>query len=328
MVASDTAWHSSQECLLRDLAQRCISRSVLHRIEYAHYYRINSGITIPTIVISLLAGAASAAQSTLVDIIGAHAESHVPLVIGMLSMLISILNSVSSFLKIPALTEQNLQSHLQFEKLSRQIQAEICVRAVDRRMSGREACQKFEAAFQQLLDLSPPVSTQTERKFTNRRDVRELHVPVPHTIKMTKLRTYGEMERDRKVELHLEKESVERQLHPEPDRRRRAQASRFRRRPREPSPQKAPRGRVSPAVEDLFRPPAPEEPVDPPVPRGRGARAHSSQPVLDEINALHGLRVVRAFREGRLQQEGSSDTEEEWSSAQSDLQRGADHDEQ
>lgn len=318
MVASDTSWHSSQESLLKDLAQRCISRSVLHRIEYSHYYRINSAITIPTIVISLLAGAASAAQSTLVDIVGESAESHVPLVIGMLSMLISILNSVSSFLKIPALTEQNLQSHLQFEKLSRQIQSEICVRAVDRKMSGREACQKFEATFQQLLDLSPPVSTKTERKFTNRRDVRNLHVPVPHTIKMTKLRTFTEMERDRKLELELEKVSAAKQLHPDPDHQKR----RFMRRHRQPD-DPAPRTRVSSTVENLFNE---QEEVVVPLGRKRNVRAPTKPDVLDEINALQGLKVVRAFKEGRLQKEPSTESENEnemddWSSAESELKR-------
>ncbi len=316
MVASDTSWHSSQESLLKDLAQRCISRSVLHRIEYAHYYRINSGITIPTIVISLLAGAASAAQSTLVEIVGEGAESHVPLVIGMLSMLISILNSVSSFLKIPALTEQNLQSHLQFEKLSRQIQAEICVRAVDRKLSGREACQKFEAAFQQLLDLSPPVSTKTERKFTNRRDVRNLHVPVPHTIKMTKLRTYTEMERDRRLELELEKVNVAKQLHPAPE----THSRRFKRKHRPPHDTTT-RTRVSPSVENLFQ--EPEEPV---VTR-REVRASSvpKKPgVLDELDELRGMNVVRNFKEGILQKEPSTESEtemDEWSSANSEIKR-------
>ena len=317
MVASDTSWHSSQESLLKDLAQRCISRSVLHRIEYAHYYRINTGITIPTIVISLLAGAASAAQSTLVEIVGEGAESHVPLVIGMLSMLISILNSVSSFLKIPALTEQNLQSHLQFEKLSRQIQAEICVRAVDRKLSGREACQKFEAAFQQLLDLSPPVSTKTERKFTNRRDVRNLHVPVPHTIKMTKLRTYTEMERDRKRELELEKVNVAKQLHPEANNPRRRSKRKHNRQPDEASP----RTRVSPTVENLFQ--EPEEPVL--LKREvRAASAATKPEVLDEIRQLQGLNVVRNFKEGRLQKEPSTESEtemDEWSSANSEIKR-------
>lgn len=316
MVASDTSWHSSQESLLKDLAQRCISRSVLHRIEYAHYYRINSGITIPTIVISLLAGAASAAQSTLVEIVGEGAESHVPLVIGMLSMLISILNSVSSFLKIPALTEQNLQSHLQFEKLSRQIQAEICVRAVDRKLSGREACQKFEAAFQQLLDLSPPVSTKTERKFTNRRDVRNLHVPVPHTIKMTKLRTYTEMERDRRLELELEKVNVAKQLHPAPE----THSRRFKRKHRPPHDTTT-RTRVSPSVENLFQ--EPEEPV---VMRRevRAASVPKKPGVLDELDELRGLNVVRNFKEGILQKEPSTESEtemDEWSSANSEIKR-------
>ena len=313
MVASDTSWHSSQESLLKDLAQRCISRSVLHRIEYAHYYRINSGITIPTIVISLLAGAASAAQSTLIDIVGESAESHVPLVIGMLSMLISILNSVSSFLKIPALTEQNLQSHLQFEKLSRQIQAEICVRAIDRKLSGREACQKFEAAFQQLLDLSPPVSTKTERKFTNRRDVKDLNVPVPHTIKMTKLRTYVEMERDRKLDIEVEKVNAARKLQQDTGKRR------SRRRHRQQPEDAASRTRVSPTVENLFQ--EPEETVV----HKRDVRAASvaTKPeVLDEIRELHELNVVRNFKEGRLNKQPSTESEnDEWSSADSELKR-------
>lgn len=317
MVASDTAWHSSQEFLLKDLAQRCISRSVLHRIEYAHYYRFNSAITIPTIVISLLAGAASAAQSTLIEILGESAESHVPLVIGMLSMLISILNSVSSFLKIPALTEQNLQSHLQFEKLSRQIQSEICVRNIDRKMSGREACQKFEGAFQQLLDLSPPVSSKTERKFTNRRDVKMLHVPVPHTIKMTKLRTYTEMERDRKQQEEQEKADALHKLNrPKP-------RSRFKWQWHHEDTKSSPASTHTSDVEtqtdtqthEMYTDKLPSHPLS----LTSQTQMHT-QPVLDEISHISSLGRVRAFTEGKLIQDEQTATEtddEEWLSAAS-----------
>lgn len=310
MVASETAWHSSQETLLKDLAQRCISRSVLHRIEYANYYRFNSAITIPTIVISLLAGAASAAQATLVEMVGENMESHVPLIIGMLSMLISILNSVSSFLKIPALTEQNLQSHLQFEKLSRQIQSEICVRAADRKLSGREACQKFEAAFQQLLDISPPVSAKSERKFTRRRDVRSLQVPVPHTIKMSKLRTYSEMERDRRLDIELEKQSVAKRLGGGLGAQERGGAQQS-------------RSRVPSGVDNIFQ--STDEHPAAPTGTGRATEPRMSAAgadVLSEIRGLQGLRVVRNYKEGRLH--AGADETEEWASASSDLPAAAD----
>ena len=188
-------WSPAQESLLADLAQRSQSRSVMHGMEYRVYKRLNTLITVPSIVITLFGGAASTSQSSLVDLIGPSSEKYVPLVIGVLSMFVSIMGSVSSFMKIPALTEQHLQAHVSFGKLSRKIQSDIQVSPHDRSMPGREACKKYEEMFVALLDIAPPVSKRTEGRFSCRSDVKALKMAVPPLVKMDIVKTFTQLRR-------------------------------------------------------------------------------------------------------------------------------------
>lgn len=191
------SWSPAQESLLADLAQRSQSRSVMHGMEYRVYKRLNTLITVPSIVITLFGGAASTSQSSLVDLIGPSSEKYVPLVIGVLSMFVSIMGSVSSFMKIPALTEQHLQAHVSFGKLARKIQSDVQVSPHDRSMPGREACKKYEEMFVALLDIAPPVSKRTESRFSCRSDVKALKMAVPPLVKMGIVKTFTQLEVER-----------------------------------------------------------------------------------------------------------------------------------
>lgn len=191
------SWSPAQESLLADLAQRSQSRSVMHGMEYRVYKRLNTLITVPSIVITLFGGAASTSQSSLIDLIGPSSEKYVPLVIGVLSMFVSIMGSVSSFMKIPALTEQHLQAHTSFAKLTRKIQSDIQVSPHDRSMPGKEACKKFEEMFVALLDIAPPVSRRTESRFSCRSDVKALKMVVPPLVKMDIVKTFTQLEAER-----------------------------------------------------------------------------------------------------------------------------------
>ena len=114
-----------------------------------------------------------------------------------------------------------------------------------------------------------------------------------------------------------EKVNVAKQLHPEANNPRRRSKRKHNRQPDEASP----RTRVSPTVENLFQ--EPEEPVL--LKREvRAASAATKPEVLDEIRQLQGLNVVRNFKEGRLQNEPSTESEtemDEWSSANSEIKR-------
>jgi len=205
-------WSECQETLLADLANRCQSRSVMHHNEWRRYYRWNSLVSIPSIILTMLCGAASTSQNSLIGLIGPGSSQYVPLVIGLLSMFVSILNSISSFLKIPALTENHLQAHQSFAKLQRGIAAEIQVAPQDRSQSGKEAIKKYEELFVALLDIAPPVSKRTELNFSKRPDISSVITSVPPSIKIIPVRTYHENERLRKQNLIDAQKEVEREL--------------------------------------------------------------------------------------------------------------------
>lgn len=202
-------WSECQESLLADLANRCQSRSVMHHNEWRRYYRWNSLVSIPSIVLTMLCGAASTSQSSVISLIGPGSTEYVPLVIGLLSMFVSILNSISSFLKIPTLTEQHLQAHQSFGKIQRGIASEIQVAAADRTVSGKECVKKYEELFVAMLDIAPPVSKKTELGFSKRPDISSVLTSVPPSIKMIPVKTYHELERERKQKLIEAQKEVE-----------------------------------------------------------------------------------------------------------------------
>lgn len=169
----------------------------MHGMEYRSFHRLNTMITVPSIVITLFGGAASTSQSSLIDLIGPSSEKYVPLVIGILSMFVSIMGSVSSFMKIPALTEQHLQAHISFGKLTRKIQSDIQVSPHDRSVPGKEACKKYEEMFVALMDIAPPVSKGTEARFSCRSDVKALNMVVPPLVKMGIVKTFTQLEAER-----------------------------------------------------------------------------------------------------------------------------------
>lgn len=205
-------WSVAQENLLQELAQRCQSRSVMHGMEYRVYKRLNTLITVPSIVITLFGGAASTSQSSLIDLIGPSSEKYVPLVIGVLSMFVSIMGSISSFMKIPALTEQHLQAHVSFGKLTRKISSEIQVSPCDRSMAGREACKKYEEMFVALMDIAPPVSRRTEARFSSRSDVKALKMAVPPLVKMAVVKTFTQLETERALAVEKAKAQMKAEI--------------------------------------------------------------------------------------------------------------------
>lgn len=217
-------WSVAQEKLLQDLAQRCQSRSVMHGMDYRAYKRMNTLITVPSIVITLFGGAASTSQRSLIDLFGQSSEQYVPLVIGVMSMIVSIMNSISSFMKIPTLTEQHLQAHISFGKLTRKISSDIQVSPLDRSMTGREACKKYEEMFVALMDIAPPVSKGTERRFSGRSDVKALNMSVPPLVKMSIVKTFTQLEAERvaeteKMKARLESEIAQMSVQPKLERR-------------------------------------------------------------------------------------------------------------
>ena len=181
-------------------------------------------------------------------------------------------------MKIPALTEQHLQAHVSFGKLTRKISGDIQVSPCDRSMPGREACKKYEEMFVALMDIAPPVSRRTEARFSSRSDVKKLNMVVPPLIKMGIVKTFTQLEAERMKAAAKAKAMMEAEIAKasQPPKLRRGISTRFGDK----------RTRVSPSVQI-------EMPSIPSSANNVLGQMPGQLPRVTEVKEDNGLRVMR-----------------------------------
>ena len=198
-------WSENQEHFLKVIAERSQSREIMHLNAHRQLKKQCAYFKIPTIFISLICGAAQASQSSIESLINNESfDPWIPMILGLLSLFVSMLNSVSSYLQVESRCQQNLSSSVSFGKLSRTICKEVGMHPSERSLNGRDALIQYNREFDQLLESAPTLSRTIERKFSKRSDTIKLNISVPPSIRMNAIKTYTEKERD--LELQRQKE--------------------------------------------------------------------------------------------------------------------------
>ena len=186
-------WSHPHESYLKSIAERCASREVMHLSTHRCLARQCAWFKIPTIFISLIGGSAQASQESLDKLIGSESFTPwLPIILGMLSLFVSLLNSVSSYLQVESLSQQHLSSSIMFGKLCRQISKEVRLDRKDRSLGGGDAMKQYGMQFDQLLEQAPPLSRKIEKAFAKRRDTRKLRLSVPPSIRIDPIYVHGD----------------------------------------------------------------------------------------------------------------------------------------
>lgn len=196
-------WSATQSSFARGLGERAMAQSVLHLDAHRRLWWINIGFVLPTIVLSLLGGACNSSQASLVALWPQDEQervSHVlPLILGLVGLLVSVLNSIQSYLGTARLVESHWIAHTGFSKLQRLIASEVGLPHQERSVSGTEAITSWRSQYDQLLENSPSLSVKLEKRFSARRDVRRAGIVVPPNIKVRAIKTYEEMEQEQRA---------------------------------------------------------------------------------------------------------------------------------
>ena len=191
-------WSTTQSMFAKTLGERAMAQSILHLDAHRRLWWINICFVLPTIVLSLLGGACNSSQSSLVALWPVKDQEHVgkvlPLILGLVGLMVSVLNSVQSYLGTARLVESHYIAHTGFSKLQRLIASEVSLPHQERSVSGTEAISGWRAQYDQLLENSPSVSVKLERRFSKRRDVRKAGIVVPPNIKVKGITTFEEIE--------------------------------------------------------------------------------------------------------------------------------------
>lgn len=185
-------WTQNHELYLKGVAERCASREVMHLNTHRRLAKQCAYFKLPTIFISLICGSAQASQDSLDRLINSPSFTPwLPLILGLLSLFVSLLNSISSYLQVEPLCQQHLTSSIMFGKLCRHISKEVRLAPKDRSLGGSEAIKQYGMQFDQLLEQAPPLCRQVEKAFSKRRDARKLKLSVPPSIRIDPIVPYA-----------------------------------------------------------------------------------------------------------------------------------------
>lgn len=191
-------WSSTQSTFARTLGERAMAQSILHLDAHRRLWWINICFVLPTIILSLLGGACNSSQASLVALWAPEKQEHVgkvlPLILGLVGLMVSVLNSVQSYLGTARLVESHWIAHTGFSKLQRLIASEVSLPQQERSVGGTEAIGNWRVQYDQLLENSPSISVKLEKRFSNRKDVRKAGIIVPPNIKVRGIQTFEDMQ--------------------------------------------------------------------------------------------------------------------------------------
>jgi hypothetical protein len=144
-------YNSHLEELIASEAEKALVLRWLHDQAEKRYSQFNTNISFPVIIISTLAGTASIGQDTL---FGGSASA--PVVIGLMSLLVSTLNVVSNFFGWAKRAEGHRISGINYAKLHRWISIELALPR-DQRIPAKHFLKQIREQIDRLNETSPPV---------------------------------------------------------------------------------------------------------------------------------------------------------------------------
>lgn len=158
---TDDIWHSSQENILREWAERARYYSWMNHKTSTHYSRLNNLLTVPLIVLSTLSGSANFAligggddeeqckSGMLYDVV-------FPLIIGIMSLFTAVLSSLLKFLKTAELADKHEDIHKQFNKFVRNICLDLSL-PPNLRKKPITLCNYYRQEFDRLMNDNPSI---------------------------------------------------------------------------------------------------------------------------------------------------------------------------
>lgn len=149
----DQVWCDEEEEYLRHLADACQYLARKYRASYELRKSQQAKFRIPSIIIGSISGVASFGTSTFPP----DMQQYVSIVVGGASILIAILNTIESYMKIGELMGSSLQASTNFLKLADDIAMELAIPRDIRVSQGILFLRETFALYQKYLDLAPPI---------------------------------------------------------------------------------------------------------------------------------------------------------------------------
>lgn len=156
-------YNSHLEDIIASEAEKALVLRWLHNAAEHRYSKFNTWITLPVITISTLAGTASIGSSTL---FGPNSEA-ASVVIGLMSLFVSILNVVASFFGWAKRAEGHRISSINYGKMHRWISIELALPR-DQRVAAKHFMKEIRQQIDRMNETSPQVPVEVIGQFRQR----------------------------------------------------------------------------------------------------------------------------------------------------------------
>jgi len=161
-IAPDAEWSDEIEDYLRETAERAHGLAWIHKQSESRFSQFSTYLTLPTIVLSSLTGAASFSSGSLFG-----SSSYASVGVGIASLTVAVLNTIGGFFRWNARSEAHRISALQYDKLFRWICVQLALPR-DERASATELIKYVRDSYDRLAEISPIIPAAVVRQFVQK----------------------------------------------------------------------------------------------------------------------------------------------------------------
>jgi len=148
-------WSESEELYLGELCRLCQELAQKYNVCYIIYKKRQNRVRLPMIALSSISGLISFGTSIFPD----GYQSAVNISVGISSMLVALVGSIESFLKIPEIIAGSVQASLNFTKLAESISVELALPRHKRTSSGIVFLRECYKTYEKHCEAAPNVFT-------------------------------------------------------------------------------------------------------------------------------------------------------------------------
>ena len=159
----DIHWSAPLETLIAQEGEKCRGLAWIHQKSEGYYSKRNNLIAIPVIVLSTLSGTASVGSSSLFQ-----GETQISsIVIGLVSIGVGILNTISSYFAFSRKSEAHRIAYLSYNKLFQMISVEMSLPRAERE-EPESLLKKIRDTMERLAETTPTAPDNILAEFNAR----------------------------------------------------------------------------------------------------------------------------------------------------------------
>ena len=153
-------WSQENEMILVEWCDIAQCYKWMNSRSHSKFSHLNAWYTIPTIVLSTIAGTASFALASLPP----KLQVYTPMVIGTVNIFVGIINTIHQYLKIAELNESYRVSAISWDKYARNIRIELA-KAPGERMDAGHFLKLNRQEYDRLMETSPAIPQEIVDEF-------------------------------------------------------------------------------------------------------------------------------------------------------------------